>query len=169
MTSTNCTHCTDGTPHPGFVMLLEATEGAASAAPQAHYWEYSRQPQHALCEHQRRRRYKRGAPPKATKRLAAHWHMELVVAPFHPPGRAGQFRTVMQRMGFAHADERRAGALTLARKWSEIAGDMGQKEPLRVYADATAPEDAESPSLTEEQSMQLVREAVSVLASSSSS
>lgn len=153
---TACSHCIDQSEHPSFVLLLEAVD--ESTGEQGTYWEHSRQPLHCLLAHQRRRRYK-GAP-KATKRFAAHWRMEIVVGPFFPAKRATQFRTVLQRVyggDTATPKERRAGAITLARKWLEIEGT--DEDALRVYAE----EEADEEDTDAAQSLRLVREAVQVV------
>lgn len=153
---TACSHCVDQREHPSFVLLLEAADAQTGDVVRVH-WDHSQQPLRFVLAQQ------------------APWRMKLVVGPFLRSQRAVRFQTVLQRV-FADAAsattaDRRSGAITLARKWLEIEGVAQEEEKkaneLRVYATDDEGERGIpfSPNKEAARSLQLVREAVHILAS----
>lgn len=94
-------------------------------------WDFSRLPEHTLCQHNRDKRFKLGPRfPKSTKALAPNWQIAILVGPFKQNAAAFMRAVKARSRKFKHHISR---CVMLAEAWPEL--DPAQKgEPVRIRA-----------------------------------
>lgn len=96
-TDITCQHCTNGTQHPLFVYLARDGRIPEHSVTNAYcYIGISRHPFHRLIKQQNRASGWR-VGSKATKPIAPHWKLELVVGPFIHGKGGDAFKHVWRR------------------------------------------------------------------------